>query len=60
MCAGSGIGVSDMAVSAEAVAGNEDAAARTMARKASGESSEGGWDGGGGWKRVGWDLSRGG
>lgn len=47
-----------MAVSADAVAGNEGAAARTMARRASDGSSEGGSDGCGAWKRVGCDLSR--
>lgn len=57
--AGSGTGVSEMAVSADAVAGYEEAAARTMARRASGGSSEGSSEGGGGWNRVGCDLSGG-
>lgn len=49
--------MSDIAVSAEAVAGKEDAAERTMARRASEESSGGGWEAGGGWNKVGLDLS---
>lgn len=57
MCAGSGTGVSEIEVSADAVAGYEAAALRTMARRASVEREEGGEEGGGGWKRSGWDLS---
>lgn len=48
LCDGSGIGQSDTEVSEEAVAGNDAAAAMTVARIASGERSIGGWsvDGG--------------
>lgn len=57
---GSGIGVSEVAaVRAEAIDGNAEAYDRTVARSASGERSIGGSSGGGGWKREGWDLSRG-
>lgn len=59
LSAGSGTGVSATAVvRADAAAGNEGAAASTMARIASGgRCVVGGSLGGSGWKRSGWDLS---
>jgi hypothetical protein len=54
---GSGIGESLMAVRADAVAENDGAAERTMARIASVGSCEGGSDGDGLWKKSGCALS---
>lgn len=49
--------MSDIAVSAEAVAGYEGAAERIMARSASKDNSGGGWEAGDDWNKVGLDLS---
>lgn len=54
----SGIGMSLTAVRAESVEGNDEAAERTMDWTASESSWEGGWAGGGAWKRSGFDLSK--
>lgn len=51
------MGMSLTAVRAESVAGKDDAEERTMDWTASESSCEGGWDGGGAWKRSGLDLS---
>ena len=57
LSAGSGIGLSLMAVNELRAALYEDADARTMAWMASGDNCDGGSDGSGVWKKSGWFLS---